>query len=105
MVQQFTGRVCRPDQYRKARYDLLKAIKTAKRAYRTKVESSYHGSDPGHMWRGLKAITDYKGRGYSETQSSVLLPDKLNAFYACLERDSDPPAVELPEGLASGALT
>ena len=26
----------------------------------------------------------------------------MNAFYARFERDSDPPAVELPEGLASG---
>ena len=56
-----------PDQYRKARHDLLKTIKAAKRAYRTKVESSYHGSDPRRMWSGLRAITDYKRRGYSET--------------------------------------
>ena len=52
-----------PYQYRKGRYNLLKAIKAAKRAYRTKVESSYHGSDPRRMWSGLRAITDYKGRG------------------------------------------
>ena len=57
------------------------------------------------MWSGLKAITDYKGSGYSETQSSVLLPDELNAFYVRFERDSDRPAVELPEGLASGVST
>ena len=42
------------------------------------------------MWNGLKAITDYKGRGYSETQSFVLLPDELKAFYVRFERDSDP---------------
>src|SRR4029434_1191370 len=89
------------DQYRKTRYDLLRAIKAAKRAYRTKVESSYHGSDPRRMWSGLRAITDYKGRGCSETQSSVLLPDELNAFYARFVKDSDPPAVELPDSLAS----
>ena len=57
------------------------------------------------MWSGLRAITDYKGRGCSETQSSVLLPDELNAFYARFEKDSDPPAVELPDGLASGGPT
>src|SRR4029434_4582419 len=94
-----------PDQYRKARYNLLRAIKAAKRAYRTKVESSYHGSDPRRMWSGLRAITDYKGRCCSETSSSVLLPDELNAFYTRFERDIDPPAVELPEGLASGVPT
>ena len=42
------------------------------------------------MWSGLRAITDYKGRGWKETQSSVLLPDELNAFYARFEKDSDP---------------
>src|SRR4029434_7717560 len=94
-----------PDQYKKTRYNLLRAIKAAKRAYRNKVESSYHGSDPRRMWSGLRAITDYKGRGCSEAQSSVLLPDELNAFYARFERKSDPPAVELPEGLASGVPT
>ena len=78
---------------------------TAKRTYRTRVESSYHGSEPRRMWSGLRAITDYKGRGCSETQSSVLLPDELNAFYARFEKDSDPPAVELPDGLASGVPT
>ena len=52
------------------------------------------------MWSGLRAITDYKGRGCSETQSSVLLPDELNAFYTRL-KDSDPPEVELPDGLDS----
>ena len=82
-------------QYRKARY-------AAKRTYRSKVESSYHGSDPRRMWSGLRAITDYKGRGYSDTQSSVLHQDELNAFYARFKRDSDRPAVELPESLASG---
>src|SRR4029434_7247100 len=78
-----------PYQYRKGRYNLLKAIKAAKRAYRTKVESSYYGSDPRHMWNRLRAITDYKGRSYSEIQSSVLHPDELNAFYARFVKDSD----------------
>ena len=94
-----------PDQYRKARYDLLRAIKSAKRTYRTKVESSYHGSDPRRMWSGLQAITEYKGRGCSETQSSALQPDELNAFYARFEKASDPPAVELPDDLDSGMPT
>lgn len=91
-----------PDLYRKARYEIRNAIKTSKRTYRTRVESSYHGSDPRRMWRGLKAITDYKGRGCSETQASVIKPDELNYFYARFERDSEHIAVELPEGRASG---
>ena len=40
---------------------------------------------------GMDAIIEYKGRGYSKTQSSVLLPDELKSFYARFERDSDPP--------------
>jgi hypothetical protein len=37
------------------------------------------------MWQGLQTITDYKGKLSQELPSDVILPDKLNAFYACFE--------------------
>ncbi|KAJ8349109.1 hypothetical protein SKAU_G00276980 [Synaphobranchus kaupii] len=52
-------------EYKKTRYELRKKIKTAKGQYREKVESCYSGSNARHMWRGLKTITDYKGKGCS----------------------------------------
>ncbi|KAL7869523.1 hypothetical protein AOLI_G00135110 [Acnodon oligacanthus] len=49
-----------PASYKKARYDLQRTIRLAKRSYRDRVEYSYLGSDLRHMWSGLRTITDYK---------------------------------------------
>ncbi|KAI4900670.1 hypothetical protein NFI96_025609 [Prochilodus magdalenae] len=43
------------ESYKKARYDLQRTIRLAKRNYRDRVES-----DLRRMWNGLRAITDYK---------------------------------------------
>jgi len=42
-----------PEALRRSRYDLLRAIRDNKRAYRDKLESNYHSSDPRRMWCGL----------------------------------------------------
>ncbi|KAL6484039.1 hypothetical protein MHYP_G00089120 [Metynnis hypsauchen] len=49
-----------PASYKKARYDLQRSIRLAKRSYRDRVESIYLGFDPSRMWSGLRTITDYK---------------------------------------------
>ncbi|KAI3357562.1 hypothetical protein L3Q82_015515 [Scortum barcoo] len=48
------------EEYRKSRYALRRAISSAKRQYRDKVESHYKGSNTRSMWAGLKTLTDYK---------------------------------------------
>ncbi|KAI4881185.1 hypothetical protein NFI96_026235 [Prochilodus magdalenae] len=48
------------ESYKKARHDLQRTIRLAKRNYRDRVESNYRGSDLTRMWNGLRAITDYK---------------------------------------------
>ncbi|KAI3360709.1 hypothetical protein L3Q82_012850 [Scortum barcoo] len=48
------------EEYRKSRYALRRAISSAKRQYRDKVESHYKGSNTRSMWTGLKTLTDYK---------------------------------------------
>lgn len=46
-----------PDAYKDTRYDLHKSIRAAKMKYLEKVESNYHGSNLGCMWRELQYIT------------------------------------------------
>ncbi|KAI3365964.1 hypothetical protein L3Q82_009797, partial [Scortum barcoo] len=71
----------------------LRAISSAKRQYRDKVESHYKGSNTRSMWAGLKTLTDYKKKISSAEVMSASLPDELNTFYARFESTS--PAVEV----------
>ncbi|KAI3368225.1 hypothetical protein L3Q82_007816 [Scortum barcoo] len=70
-----------------------RAISSAKRQYRDKVESHYKGSNTRSMWAGLKTLTDYKKKISSAEVMSASLPDELNTFYARFESTS--PAVEV----------
>ncbi|KAI3373570.1 hypothetical protein L3Q82_022165, partial [Scortum barcoo] len=72
---------------------LRRAISSAKRQYRDKVESHYKGSNTRSMWAGLKTLTDYKKKISSAEVMSASLPDELNTFYARFESTS--PAVEV----------
>jgi len=79
---------------RRSKYDLRRAIRVA---YRDKLESNYHSSDPRDMWCGLRAITDYKGRNSSDAQPIASHPDELNTFYARFELSNTIPTVRLAE--------
>ncbi|KAI3364119.1 hypothetical protein L3Q82_010794 [Scortum barcoo] len=77
------------EEYRKSRYALRRAISSAKRQYRDKVESHYKGSNTRSMWAGLKTLTDYKKKiSSAEGDVSASLPDELNTFYARFESTS-----------------
>ena len=76
-------------------YSLHKAIKQAKRQYRDKVESQFNCSDARQMWQGLQTILDYKGKT-SHIADTVLLPDKLNTFFARFEDNTVPPTRPAP---------
>jgi hypothetical protein len=69
-------------EYKQCSHSLRKAIKQAKRQYRDKVESQFNGSDTRGMWQGLQSITDYKRKTSHVADHDVLLPDKLNNFFA-----------------------
>ena len=43
------------------------------------------------MWQGLQTITDHKGKTRHVADTNVLLPDKLNTFFACFEDNTVPP--------------
>ena len=78
-------------EYKQCSYSLCNAIKKAKRQYRDKVESQFNGSNMRRMWQGLQTITDYKKKTRHVADIEVLLPDKLNSFFACFEDNTVPP--------------
>uniref|UniRef100_A0A8L0DJB6 Reverse transcriptase domain-containing protein n=1 Tax=Oncorhynchus mykiss TaxID=8022 RepID=A0A8L0DJB6_ONCMY len=77
-------------EYKQCNYSLRKAIKQAKRQYRDKVESQFNGSDTRGMWQGLQSITDYKKKTGPVTDQDVLLPGRLNNFFARFEDNTVP---------------
>ncbi|KAI4899059.1 hypothetical protein NFI96_009056 [Prochilodus magdalenae] len=48
------------EDYKRARYDLRRSIRQAKRQYRVKLEGCYTSADSRRMWQGLRHITDYQ---------------------------------------------
>ena len=78
-------------EYKQCSYSLRKAIKQAKRQYRDKVELQFNGSDTRGMWQDLQSITDYKKKTSPIADHDVLLPDKLNSFFARFEDNTVPP--------------
>ena len=55
------------------------------------MEWQFNGSDTTHTWQGLQEITNYKRKTSHVTDTSVLLPDKLNTFFARFEDITVPP--------------
>ncbi|CDQ76546.1 unnamed protein product [Oncorhynchus mykiss] len=77
-------------EYKQCSYSLHKAIKQAKHQYRDKVESQFNGSDTRGMWQGLQSIMDFKKKTSPVTDQDVLLPDRLNNFFARFEDNTVP---------------
>ena len=83
------------DLCKKARYDLRRSIKDAKRQYQTKLESQSSHTDPRRLWQDLQ---DYKMKACKIAGSNTPLPDELNAFYARFEQavsESTPSILEI----------
>ena len=55
------------------------------------MESQFNGSDTRRKWQGLQTIADYKRKTSHVADTDVLLPDKLNTFFARFEDNSVPP--------------
>ncbi|KAK0134273.1 hypothetical protein N1851_030153 [Merluccius polli] len=56
-------------QYRLARYALLKSIRTAKKSHTEKLENCYTGNDSRRMWQGIQAVTNYKENKHTASTS------------------------------------
>ncbi len=48
------------EDYRKARADLNRGIKTAKTKYKEQIEANFRENNPRSMWQGIWDIMDYK---------------------------------------------
>ncbi|KAI4889071.1 hypothetical protein NFI96_016104, partial [Prochilodus magdalenae] len=73
------------EDHQRARYDLRRSIRQAKRQYRVKLEGCHTSADSRRMWQGLRHITDYQQGSREVTPSHTTLPDQLNEFYARFE--------------------
>ncbi|KAK0145614.1 hypothetical protein N1851_015471 [Merluccius polli] len=85
-------------QYRLARYALLKSIRTAKKSHTEKFKNCYTGNDSRRMWQGIQAVTNYKGNKHTASTSDTTLPDKLNSFYARFDTHQQTTMPALPSG-------
>ncbi|KAK3526479.1 hypothetical protein QTP70_029657, partial [Hemibagrus guttatus] len=62
--------------YSNARRQLKKGITAAKQRYQQQIEGHFVNNNPRSMWRGIKAITDYK------SSTPLTSHDALNEFFA-----------------------
>ncbi|KAL0153349.1 hypothetical protein M9458_051345 [Cirrhinus mrigala] len=70
--------------YNQARNTLNKEIRAAKRTYAKRLEDQFASNDPTSVWKGLKAITNYKTPSPS-TEVNQQLAEDLNEFYCRFE--------------------
>eukprot|EP00061_Rhincodon_typus_P015377 g43012.t1 len=84
------------DQYSKSRCHLRKAIREAKRQYRTKLEAQTYQTDARCIWQGLDNIAGYKMKQRKMADIDTSLPDMLNAFYTRFEQNTSGMATPAP---------
>ncbi|KAL0167324.1 hypothetical protein M9458_039168, partial [Cirrhinus mrigala] len=70
--------------YNQARNTLNKEIRAAKRTYAKRLEDQFASNDPASVWKGLKAVTNYKTPSPS-TEVNQQLAEDLNEFYCRFE--------------------
>ena len=78
---------------KKAKYDVLKTIKQAKRRYCDKSEDDIFVTDSREIWKDFNKITEYKPKSKSVPTDDDKLPDHLNRFYARFDRPVNIPPV------------
>ncbi|KAL0202084.1 hypothetical protein M9458_000102, partial [Cirrhinus mrigala] len=70
--------------YNQARNTLNKEIRAAKKNYAKRLEDQFSSNDSVSVWKGLKAITNYKKPSPS-TEVNQRLAEDLNEFYCRFE--------------------
>ncbi|XP_071831966.1 uncharacterized protein [Apostichopus japonicus] len=90
-----------PDLYHRAKSDLRKAIKKAKRAQKDRIEQKFQTANSREVWANIEAITQYKGVKRSVNTDDAALPDKLNEFYARFDRGNSNQPIPVNNGHAT----
>jgi len=70
--------------YSQARNTLNKEIRVAKRTYAKRLEDQFTSNDSTSVWKGLRAITNYKTPSPC-TETNQQLANNLNEFYCRFE--------------------
>ena len=68
--------------YKRTTYDLEKAIKSGRAAYRQKLEDSLASSNSKDLWNRIQRATNYKPAASTLRSDDESLPNELNQFYA-----------------------
>ncbi len=71
--------------YKASCYALWRAVRTAKRQYRERIESHFQLNDSRHMWQGLKTICSSGNNSSAVVRADPLLAEELNTFYGRFE--------------------
>ena len=72
--------------YKKAKYDVQRAIRGAKINYRQKLEDQFLTGDARAVWQGLQSISSYRRKSSAAPDYDPRLADKLNSFYVRFDR-------------------
>lgn len=80
--------------YKRAKYDLEKAIKLARATYRQKLEDSLASSNSRDLWSGVQKVTNYKPANLKLCSDDESLPNELNRFYARFDKTPPPHVVK-----------
>lgn len=76
------------EEYKKARYELQRSIKAAKRSHSKKLEGYYLNNNTRSMWQGIQSVTNYRKTTTTTDPQNTTLPDSLNVFYARFDRQN-----------------
>ncbi|KAK3559074.1 hypothetical protein QTP86_002986 [Hemibagrus guttatus] len=81
------------EKYKEAKYRFSEEVIRAKTEHGERMQQQFQTNDSASVWKGLKAITNYKPRA-PHSVNDVRLANSLNEYYCCFERQwnsPDPP--------------
>ena len=81
--------------YKKAKYNIDKEVRKAKKFYKDKVEKQFSEGNSSAVWKGVQTITDYKEKSVTDNDDPDL-PNKLNTFYSRFDEQNTNPVPTVP---------
>ncbi|KAK3533343.1 hypothetical protein QTP70_017177, partial [Hemibagrus guttatus] len=72
-------------KYKKAKYRFSEEVKRAKTEHGERMKQQFETNDSASVWKGLKAITNYKPRA-PHSVNDLQLANSLNEYYCHFER-------------------
>jgi len=79
-----------------------KGIKVAKRHYKQHIEDHFNKNESCTIWKGIKAITNYKSGNSQMPNNDTAFPNVLNHFFACFDNGNNSPTTTFTAPLQTG---